>query len=65
MEKRSSHYKVSRVQFALINRVVVYFHANCTLAAISLGRIFLGMLVFVIRLKLAPRPSFGAMWRLL
>ena len=24
MEKRSSHYKVSRAQFVLINRVVVY-----------------------------------------
>ena len=60
MEKRSSHYKVSRAQFVLINRVVVgtRFIAKCTLAAISLGRSILGMLIFVIRLiivhKLAP-----------
>ena len=68
MEKRSSHYKVSRTQFVLINRVVVYtrymIHAKCTLAAISLGRSFLGMLIFVIIYgliiihKLAP-PAFN------
>ena len=58
MEKRSSHYKVSRAQFVLIDRVVVYTRfMQCTLAAVSLGR----MLIFVIRLiivhKLAP-PVF-------
>ena len=65
MEKRSSHYKVSRVQFVLINRVVVYtrfMQCSYTLAAtVSLGRNILGMLIFVIRLiivhKLAP-PAF-------
>ena len=42
MEKRSSHYKVSRAQFVLIDRVVIYpgvyqIHAKCTLAVITLG----------------------------
>ena len=51
MEKRSSHYKASRAQIVLINQVVVYTrfdHAKCTLAAISLGQSFLGMLIFVL-----------------
>ena len=54
MEERSCHYKVSRAQFVLINRVVVYTRSF----TISLRRSFLGMPIFVIRFiivrKLAP-----------
>ena len=61
IEKRPSHYKVPCAQFVLKPSCGLHqIHAKCTLAAISLARSFLGMLIsviiyeLVIVYKLAP-----------
>ena len=63
MEKRSSHYKASSTQIVLINRVVVCkMYIGCCKSGTKLSW---HADICVIVHKLAPRPSFGTMWRLL